>query len=217
MDDRPLPEVISLGSKEYTRAGEVLGRAFYDDPQWTALIPDPDVRRAKLPKMFTGTARMTAAAKGVVERTSGFETIALWLPPGRDIGPWAMARSGFASAIWVITPPVQDFRRLMAVFGQFDERRKKLMRRPYWYLMAIGVDPLHQGEGLGSALVRSGIRRADDDGKPIYLETETELNVGFYERLGFEVIDEMTVSRIDVPFSLMLRHPREPLLPAEEQ
>jgi len=199
-----------LGSKEYARAGEVLGRAFYDDPQWTALVPDSEVRRSRLSKMFAGTARMTAAARGVAERTSGLEAIALWLSPGRDIGPWAMVKSGFASARWVITPPVQDFRRLMAVFRQFNGRRKKLMPEPHWYLMAIGVDPLHQGRGFGSALMRSGIRRADHDNRSIYLETESELNVGFYERLGFDVIEEMTIVEIDLPFSLMIRPPRAP-------
>jgi len=208
-DPRPTA-VTALDPKEYSRAGAVLGRAFCDDPQWMALVPDSAVRQARLPMMFTGSARLISAARGVAERTSGFEAIALWLPPGRDIGLWAMVRSGFASARWVITPPVQDFRRMMRVLRQFDERRKKLMPELHWYLMAIGVEPLHQGKGFGSALVRSGMRRADRDSKLMYLETETEINVSFYERLGFEVIEEMTVVEIDLPFSLMIRRPETP-------
>jgi len=160
--------------------------------------------------MFTGATKLTSAARGVAERTPGFEAVALWLSPGRDIGLWAMVRSGFASARWVMTPPVQDFRRMMRVLRQFDEQRKKLVPEPHWYLMAIGVEPLHQGKGFGSALVRSGMRRADQDGKVIYLETESEINVSFYERLGFEVIEEMTIVEIDLPFSLMVRRPDTP-------
>lgn len=207
VDDRQLPEVIPLGTKEHSRAGEVLGRAFCDDPQWTALVPDPDVRQVRLPKVFTGAVRMTSAARGVAERTLGFEAIALWLPPGRDIGPWAMVRSGFASAGWVMATPVRDLRRMMAVFRQFEERQKKLMLEPHWYLLAIGVEPHHEGMGFGSTLVRSGIRRADHDSKLIYLETETDRNVGFYEGLGFEVIEEMTIVEIGLAFSLMVRPP----------
>lgn len=188
-------------------AGDVLGRAFYDDPQWVALVPDPDVRRTRLPIMFIGAAKMINAAGGTPERTAGFEAVALWLPPGKDVGFREMMASAWISARWLLTPPIQNVRRLTRVLRQFETKKKQLMPEPHWYLMAIGVDPDHQGEGHGSALVRSGMRRADRDGKMIYLETETEKNLGFYERLGFEVLEEMTLTDIDVPFSLMIRHP----------
>lgn len=199
------PDVTEIGREEHTQAGGVLGRAFYDDPQWAALMPDPEVRRVKLPKMFTGTVGLTRAAGGVVERTSGFEACALWLRPGRDIGLRSVVRSGFGSARWIMTPPLQNPRRMMRVLRQFDQRRKELMPEPHWYLMAIGVDPEHQGQGSGSALVRAGMRRADCDRMSIYLETETDVNVRFYERLGFEVIDELNVAELGLPFSLMVR------------
>ncbi len=81
------------------------------------------------------------------------------------------------------------------------------MTVPHWYLMALGVDPAHQGEGFGSALVRAGTRRADRDQVPIYLETETGLNVAFYGRLGFVVIDELDLAELGLRFALMLRPP----------
>ena len=160
--------------------------------------------------MFTGAAKMTSAAHGVPERTSGFEAVALWLRPGRDIGPWAVLRSSFTSARWLLTPPVQDFRRLMAVLRQFEEQRKELMPEPHWYLMALGVEPLLHGKGFGSALVHSGSRRADQENKLIYLETGTESNVRFYERLGFDVIERITIVELDLPFWLMVRRPDAP-------
>ncbi len=185
----------------------MLGRAFYTDPQWAALVPDPSIRRKRLPIMFIGAAKMTHASGGSPERTAGFEAVALWLRPGKEIGARAIISSAGPSARWLLTPPVQNIRRLTRVMRQFDKKRKQLMREPHWYLMAIGVDPDHQGEGHGSALVRAGMRNADRDGKMIYLETETEQNVSFYERLGFEVLDEMTIAEIGIPFSLMVRHP----------
>ncbi len=199
--------VVPLEKSEHPRAGAVLGRAFYNDPQWAALVPDPTIRRERLPIMFIGAAKMTHASGGSPERTAGFEAVALWLAPGREIGARAIASSAGTAARWLLTPPVQNIRRLARVMRQFDKKKKHLMREPHWYLMAIGVDPDHQGEGHGSALVRAGIRRADRDAKMIYLETETEQNATFYERLGFEVLDEMTIEGIGIPFSLMVRHP----------
>ena len=81
------------------------------------------------------------------------------------------------------------------------------MPTSHWYLAAIGVDPEHQGEGLGSTLVTSGLRRADLQNVPIYLETETEGNVGWYEGFGFEVIERVTATGLDLPVWLMVRRP----------
>ena len=39
----------------------MLGRAFNDDREWVALVPDPEVRRARLPQMFDGVVRLNDA------------------------------------------------------------------------------------------------------------------------------------------------------------
>ncbi len=75
----------------------------------------------------------------------------------------------------------------------------------HWYLMALSVEPAHQRMGHGSALIRHGIQSSNDDGRPVYLETETAANVSFCESLGFEVRDRMTVEAYDLPFSLLVR------------
>ena len=116
-----------------------------------------------------------------------------------------MLRSGFALPLFATRLPASDRRRMMAVLRQVDERKKALMSDPHWYLAAIGVDPAKQGGGLGSRLMRSGIERADRGNVAIYLETEAEGNVGFYEHLGFEVVDEVTAAGLDLPIWLMVR------------
>lgn len=184
-----------------------MGRAFYDTEQWAALFPDPGTRRQKLEQMFTGTVKLIYAAGGVAEMTPGFEAIAFWLPPGKSVGFWPMAKSGFASARFAVTPPFPNMRRMTATHRQFEASHKQRMPHPHWYLMALGVDPEHQHKGHGSALVRRGMERASKDNKLIYLETETGANAGFYEKLGFDTLDEITIEAIDMPFSLMIRYP----------
>jgi ribosomal protein S18 acetylase RimI-like enzyme len=183
----------------------LLGRAFQDDPLWGAMFPDPDTRPDFLVAMFTALTKTTVAAQGLAETTSGFDAVALWLPPGKDSGFWAMTRSGFALPRFAMRLAAQDRNHMLAVVRQFEERKKALMPDPHWYLAAVGVGPERQGEGLGSTLVRAGIRRADDGNASVYLETETEGNVGFYQRLGFEVIEQITAVGLDLPVWLMLR------------
>ena len=199
--------LTALSANDCARAGATLGRAFQDDPVWTAAFPEPDVRPDVLAAMFTGLAKATIAGGGFAETTPGIDAAALWLPPGRDLGVWAMVKSGFSLPRFVMRLSAADRKRLMAVLRQLDGRRKVLMPEPHWYLSAVGVDPGHQGEGLGTMLVRSGIEKAEEEGAPLYLETETEGNVGFYRRLGFQVVEQVVAKGLDVPVWMMLRRP----------
>jgi GNAT superfamily N-acetyltransferase len=173
---------------------------------WQATFLDSDVSKS-LVAMFTAVTKATVAARGVAQTTSGIEAVALWLPPGKDLGFWSMVRSGFALPRFAMRLPAPDRSRMMAVLQQLEERRKTLMPNPHWYLAAIGVDPARQGAGLGSRLMRVGMALADRENAAIYLETETEANVGFYQHLGFEVVQQITALGLDLPIWLMVRHP----------
>ena len=207
MSQVPSLDVVPVDRKDSGRAGAVMGRAFYGTDQWVSLLPDPNVRQKKLEQMFAGTVKLTYTAGGLVETTTGFEAVAMWLPPGKSIGLWPVVKSGFASARFVVTPPFPNLRRLTATMRQFDDMHRQQMPDPHWYLMALGVDPESQGCGYGTALAAKGIDRANRDNRPIYLETETDANASFYERLGFETLDEIMIEAIGMPFSLMIRRP----------
>lgn len=51
----------------------------------------------------------------------------------------------------------------------------------------IGVDPLWQGKGVGTALLRTLLSIADEQWAPVYLEvrTDNERAIGMYEAHGF--------------------------------
>ncbi|MGZ5348523.1 MAG: GNAT family N-acetyltransferase, partial [Solirubrobacterales bacterium] len=48
-----------------------------------------------------------------------------------------------------------------------------------------------QRSGAGTALIRPGLERADAEGMPCYLETQRRSNIPFYERFGFELVEEV--------------------------
>ena len=64
-------------------------------------------------------------------------------------------------------------------------------KEPHWYLPLIGIDPAHQGRGLGGALMRHATDICDRDGVPAYLESSNERNLSLYERNGFRVVGEL--------------------------
>lgn len=203
-------EVVPLDTSEYARAGTMLGGAFQTDPLWAVVIGDSVRRLEMLIRMFTALIKTTVAAQGVAEKTPGLEGVALWFPPGRDMGVWAMARASFAMPRFIMGLPRSDRERMMSVLRQVGDRREALMPEPHWYVPAIGVDADSQGMGFGSVLMNHGIARADHDEAPIYLETETERNIAFYQKLGFDVVEEYTPTGVGVQMWFMARQATSP-------
>lgn len=104
---------------------------------------------------------------------------ALWLPPGVE---------GDSETIGGLVAASTAPERL-ALLGQVgDAMREYHPHEPHWYLPLIGVDPAHQGRGLGSLLLKAALRRCDADGVAAYLESSNPKNVPLYERYGFEVL-----------------------------
>jgi GNAT superfamily N-acetyltransferase len=58
---------------------------------------------------------------------------------------------------------------------------------PHWLLDQVAVEPAAQGRGIGGALLRFAIERAERDELPLFLETGMPANVPLYERFGLRV------------------------------
>jgi ribosomal protein S18 acetylase RimI-like enzyme len=74
---------------------------------------------------------------------------------------------------------------------RFKSQLKKHYPKEFVYLDFIGVDPLFQGQGIGSALVQEIKAFAKQQKLPLYLETSTIENVAFYKKNGFEQYGEL--------------------------
>ena len=98
--------------------------------------------------------------------------------PGMAEGCGYLAEGGAAAALW-LPPGVSSDSEAMSGYHPHE---------PHWYLAFIGVDPARQGLGLGSALLKAGLKRCDEDGVIAYLESSSPRNIPLYERFGFEVI-----------------------------
>ena len=199
------PEVTRLRQQHGKAAAGCLTRAFLPDPLWLALLPDAGVREKQLTGKLRATVR-TAVHGGLPLATPGLTGVAVWQPPRRP-ALRSMLRTGFPTERWLLSLPAPERRRVAAVFRRLSERREALMPSPFWYLEAIGVEPTHQGRGLGGALLRDGLTRADEAGLPAYLETEAESLVSMFSHVGFRVLQEVHVPEVRVPLWLMRREP----------
>ena len=77
--------------------------------------------------------------------------------------------------------------------------------KQHWHLGPVGVLPSHQGKGIGTKLLSRCCKEVDACLAPAYLETDTDKNVRFYGRFGFQVVEETEI--FDVKNSYMWRNP----------
>lgn len=83
------------------------------------------------------------------------------------------------------------------VLGWATEWTKNDPAERHWHLGPLAVDPAHQGTGIGDALLAAACEIGIEKGEPIYLETDRESNVGFYEKRGFSVIGQSKIHGVD--------------------
>jgi len=174
----------------------ILTLAFSGDPATRWTWPDPKAYIEAFPHFATAFGGV-AFEKGSALRV-GSAGAALWLPPGTHpdeaaLNDLMMRTADAATAV--------DGPRLMQQMASHHPKE------PHWYLPLLGVDPAHQNEGIGGALLRHVTDRCDRDGVLAYLESSNPRNIPLYERHGFEILGRAQSGSSPV-ITPMLRKPQ---------
>ncbi len=182
--------------------------AFRDDPLYVYICPESGRRVEAMRALLKAVVQFTLVY-GEVWTTPDVAGAACWLPPGKTtVSLWQMPRTGFALPRAMLRFGPGTLGRAMEVFGYADQAHARAVPGPHWYLWGLGVEPAAQGHGIGSRLLEPVLARADAEGVPCYLETETERNVAFYERAGFGVVEAKRTSVGGLSVWVMVRKPR---------
>jgi ribosomal protein S18 acetylase RimI-like enzyme len=171
--------------------------AFAADPMARWTWPNAQQYLAAMPRMVPAFGGR-AFERGSAYRTAGYKGIALWLPPGVEPDDDGLNE--------VMQSTVSES-QLEAGAAVFEQMAKYHPQEPHWYLPLIGVDPAHQGRGLGDALMSYALDRCDRERVPAYLESSNPRNLSLYRRHGFEPVGTIQAgsSPTLVP---MVRRPR---------
>ena len=183
----------------------VLARAFAHDPYVSWLTGDAPERNLRMRMWWAGILRHASGGLRETWTTDDVSGVAIWLPPGRRASS-VLDSLRMVPALARLTG-WRRLREVAAATELLEARRRAHVPGPHWYLSALGVEPDRQRQGIGSALLRIVLDRADSDRTPAYLETATARNVLLYERHGFEMVEELILPRTDVRGWLMLRSP----------
>jgi GNAT superfamily N-acetyltransferase len=179
---------------------QTLAAAFNDDPVFGWLLPDERLRPVRLHRFFTLSLRHMGFGRGTVWTCAERAGSAVCMPPGTwQLPPHVAFAQG--PAFW------RAFGRRLPIATAFQAKMElRHERRPHWYVLAVGVRPERQGQGLGSALLAPTLERCDREGALAYLEASSERSAALYERLGFEHVGELRLAG-SPPVWKMLRPP----------
>lgn len=202
-----MSEVRLARASEIGDLAGVLARAFARDPYFSYLAGDAPERNQRMRDGWSGLLRFASDHLSATYTTDDHAGVALWHPPGYD-GPGFVEGLRLLGPMRTLAGGLRRLRHIGAVVASLEKRRRHHAGQAHWYLSALGVDTERQGEGIGTALLGPVLARADADGTAAYLETATGRNVLLYERLGFDVVEELTLARTDIHGWLMLRPAR---------
>ena len=183
-----LPEVRSAIESERAAVLNIIALAFATDPLLRWAILDGHKYLSAMGETADAFGGVGLAHDATFV-TQGMEGAALWLPPGTE--PDSERLSALMQA-------AVDGARLQDFLGVFEQMGNFHPHEPHWYLPLIGVDPAHQGQGHGAALMRHAVQGADADGVIAYLESSNPRNISLYQRHGFDVLGTIQVGNSPV-------------------
>jgi GNAT superfamily N-acetyltransferase len=190
-------QATAIDADRQLNAIGTLTLAFSADPANRWCWPTASEFFVAFPAFVRALGGRAFAARSAFEIADGAGA-ALWLPPGIEPDE--------AELTSIIQRTVHASRR-EALYMLIEQMGRHHPSVPHWYLPFVGVDPVHQGRGLGGVLLANILRRCDAERLPAYLESTNPRNVPFYERLGFRSVGRIQAgtSPVIVP---MVRAPQ---------
>lgn len=182
MGEMEVPGIRRITKADRKSIVGLMSRAFDDDPFINYIVKQDDRRKARMRRfMDVGLMRLTLPY-GESYVTEAGDGAALWNPPGGR--PHGLRADLSLLPTLVRVSGVGGLARSVAAFSTAE---KKHPTDPHYYLLAIGVEPARQGQGVGSSLLAPMAERLDTERIGAYLESSKERNLPLYERFGFKV------------------------------
>lgn len=155
--------------------------------------------------MFEMMIRFSLHYGEVYSTTDKLQGIMAFLPDSyADMKSWHMLRSGAIFPVWKIKKKLMD---ILKISGEILEKEKNFFPLAPIYLLSIGIAQGLQGKKLGGMMLNALIERAKNEGKAIYLETDTADNVKLYEYYGLTVLKEIIIPDLNTPMWTMIQMP----------
>jgi ribosomal protein S18 acetylase RimI-like enzyme len=161
-------------------AVDLLVAAFGEDPAWSWIVPDPELRPAALRTLWQAFAD-NALRYTTLWINDTASAAAVWIPPDGE----EMTADQEADVTVQLTDLLgAGAPHAFAAMAEFDDAHPH--HEPHFSLSLLGTDPRQRGHGHGLQLLADTLVDVDAARMAAYLEASNPANVALYERYGFE-------------------------------
>jgi ribosomal protein S18 acetylase RimI-like enzyme len=175
-----------LDEAQIETAAQALTEALLDDPLFAYVQPEPAARAHSLAALLAAQVRFGLLYGEVYTTAGSVDGVALWQPPGVEITPERAAECGLDRLSEIFAS--EALLRLGRTLDYLNAAQLHNLQSDHWYLMALGVLPARQRQGLGGALLQPVLHRASASQTPCILNTTQPANLAFYQKHGFRSI-----------------------------
>lgn len=172
---------LEVGQEDRKRLVETLCESFNDDPVMNYFIRQ-DANRFKGFEQWFNYMVYAYHPNPIIYASEGYEGAAIWFA-GKDCHPAGFMEIFRSLPTFLQVSGLNRIPKLASV-GLAGEKVHPL-DKPHYYLIAVGVRPQFQGQGIGTRLLQPMLARCDKEGCGAYLESSNERNIPLYQRLGF--------------------------------
>jgi ribosomal protein S18 acetylase RimI-like enzyme len=192
-------DLYKIQKKDLNNSVNVLNDAFSEDSMWKEVFDDEDKNRVLTEVMV----RFCLKYGNVFATSDNLEGVMAITPHDKDMTALRIIRSG---AFFLSMKIASESKKMKVLSNAIEEAKKSLNLGPYIHLLIMGVSQEFQGKGFGGILLRAVIEKAETERIPIYLETQKEENIDFYEKYGFSVKKKIILPEpLNLPMWLMVR------------
>ena len=199
-----LKSLVRLEKDRIKEAAEIFSRAFEEDPLLRWFFPESSSRKEMSFSYFKFRIKFGVLFGEVYATSQKLEGLAIWFPSKKmDMTYWRMIKSGGMKLLKELG--VGTVQRMMSIGNFVSHLHHRQINFSHWYLTPMGVDPDYQGKGYASRLMRSMLRRLDDERLHCFLETQNENNIEIYKHYGFKIVGKTTIPKTNLEHWSMLR------------
>ena len=197
---------VELDNKDFSNAAILLAKAFYDNPSHKYIFSDKETRLKLLQYGLKANLKLNLDKQSKVGKS--FALVEDNRPPGireiKAMGFWNYpepAAINFISKLrsgWLTMPlkfGQEIFQRLTEVMKAIDEVKQEVLgTNKAWYLNNMIVSEELRGTGVGTQFLRHQLQSVViPSGFSAILMTQKEINLRFYQKLGFKVVHKSII------------------------
>lgn len=188
-----------ISNQEIDKAAQVLANGFSDDPLMKNLFKGKNKQKGILlsAKMFLKYYQKYGAIYADSKDIKGVIIISQDKESFISFSKMVLTGAIIPALKMVFVSGFDFIPRLVALSRLDDLRQEYHQKNSFIYIQMLGVAKENQGKGIGKTLLNAVFKKSKQLKLGVYLETESEANVRFYNKLGFETIKQIKLTTIN--------------------